>query len=85
MQVRQKSGHFSAVLQVVLSGSQHDWPPLEPPVQVQAPLVQLWFVVQVWLPPPPPVPVVSGVPQAAKKELATTKRAVRRVVMVRTD
>jgi hypothetical protein len=39
MQVRQKAGHFSASVQVVLAGSQHELPFLLPPVQVHAPLV----------------------------------------------
>jgi hypothetical protein len=39
VQVRQKAGHFSASVQVVLSGSQHELPFFVPLVQVHAPLV----------------------------------------------
>lgn len=81
MQVRQKSGHCCAAEHDESFGLQHDWPPFEPPVQVHAPLVHEWLVVQVWLPPPPPVPVLSGVPHAKQRELTATKRTVRRVVM----
>ena len=39
MQVRQKAGHFSASVQVVLAGSQQELPFFEPLVHVHAPLV----------------------------------------------
>ena len=82
MQVRQKSGHCCAAEHEVSLGSQHDWPAFEPPLQVHAPLVHWWLVVQVWLPLPPPVPEPVGVPQANDRELTATKRTVRSVVMV---
>ena len=47
MQLRQKSGHFSAVVQVVLFGSQHDEPFFVPLVQRHAPFTHSCWVVQV--------------------------------------
>ena len=41
MQVRQKSGHFSEVVQVLDCGSQQDEPAFEPPWQVHWPLVHM--------------------------------------------
>ena len=74
MQVRQKSGHCCEAEHDESFGSQHDWPPFEPPVQVHAPLVHEWLVVQVT-----GGPVIF--PQANVKQVNAKKRAVRSVVM----
>lgn len=47
MQVRQNAGHCWAVEHDESFGSQHDWPAFAPPLQVQAPLLQAWLLVQV--------------------------------------